>query len=50
MNHYLGVARELGISEDQIGSVEAIVMAVAAGRVNAQFREAQKEKNENHNH
>ena len=50
MNHYLGVARELGISEDQIGSVEAIVMAVAAGRVNAQFREAQKDKNENHNH
>jgi hypothetical protein len=50
MDHYLGVARELGISEDQIGSVEAIVMAVAAGRVNAQFGEAQKDKNENHNH
>jgi hypothetical protein len=46
MDHYLGVARELGISKDQIGSVEAIVMAVAAGRVNAQFREAQRVTNE----
>jgi hypothetical protein len=43
MNHYLGVARKLKIPEEQIGTVEAIVMAVAAGRVNAQFREARKE-------
>ena len=34
------------ISEDVIGSVEAIVMSVAAGRVNAQFREARKGQNE----
>lgn len=46
MNHYLGVARKLQIPEDQIGTVEAIVMAVAAGRVNAQFREARKEKSD----
>ena len=44
MNHYLGVARKLQIPEDQIGTVEAIVMAVAAGRVNAQFRDARKSK------
>ena len=52
MNHYLGVARELQITDDQIGTVEAIVMAVSAGRVNAQFREARKDNHEtkNHNH
>ena len=46
MKHYLGVARKMQISDDEIGSVEAIVMAVAAGRVNAQFREARRVKNE----
>jgi hypothetical protein len=45
MNHYLGVARKLQATEDEIGAVEAIVMAVAAGRVNAQFRESRKAKN-----
>jgi hypothetical protein len=39
MDHYLGVAREIGISSSEIGAAEAIVMAVAAGRVRAQFRE-----------
>jgi hypothetical protein len=39
MEHYLGVAREEGISEEEIGTVQAIVMAVSAGRINAQFRE-----------
>jgi hypothetical protein len=39
MEHYLGVAREQGITEDEIGAVQSIVMAVSAGRVNAQFRE-----------
>jgi len=40
MEHYFGVAKEQGISRDEIGAVQAIVMAVAAGRVGAQFREA----------
>ena len=40
MKHYLGVAREEGITDDQIGAVQAIVMAVSAGRVEAQFRDA----------
>jgi hypothetical protein len=39
MEHYLGVAKEQGITEDEIGAVQSIVMAVSAGRVNAQFRE-----------
>ncbi len=39
MEHYLGVAKEQGITDDEIGTVQAIVMAVSAGRVRAQFRE-----------
>ena len=42
MAHYLGVAEEQGISKSEIGAVEAIVMAVAAGKVRAQFREARR--------
>ena len=40
MEHYLGVAKELGITGSEIGAVQASVMAVAAGKVNAQLREA----------
>jgi hypothetical protein len=40
MEHYLGVAREEGVTDEEIGAVQAIVMAVSAGRVEAQFREA----------
>ncbi len=40
MAHYLGVAKKEGISEEEIGAAQAIVMAVSAGRINAQFREA----------
>ena len=39
MEAYLGVAKEEGITDDEIGAVQAIVMAVHAGRVRAQFRE-----------
>jgi hypothetical protein len=39
MEHYLGVAKEQGITDDEIGAVQSIVMAVSAGRVRAQFRE-----------
>ncbi|MCX5830295.1 MAG: hypothetical protein NT140_00115 [Deltaproteobacteria bacterium] len=41
MQHYLGVARDMGISEEEIGAVQAVVMAVSAGKVNAQLREVQ---------
>ena len=40
MQHYFGVAKEQGITDDEIGAVQSIVMAVNAGRVRAQFREA----------
>jgi len=42
MEHYLGVAKEEGITDDQIGVVQSIVMAVSAGRVDAQLREVQR--------
>ena len=40
MRHYLSVAKEEGINDDEIGAAQSIVMAVSAGRVNAQFRDA----------
>lgn len=40
MEHYFGVAKEQGISNQEIGAVQSIVMAVSAGKVRAQFREA----------
>ncbi len=40
MEHYFGVAKDQGLTEEEIGAVESIVMAVAAGRVRAQFLEA----------
>jgi hypothetical protein len=40
MAHYLGVAKEVGITGSEIGAVQSCVMAVAAGKVNAQLREA----------
>ena len=40
MEHYFGVAREQGITDEEIGAVQSIVMAVSAGKVRAQFREA----------
>ena len=42
MEHYFGVAKELGITDEEIGAVQSIVMAVSAGKVRAQFREARK--------
>ena len=40
MQQYFGVAKEEGISNEEIGAAQAIAMAVSAGKVNAQFREA----------
>ena len=39
MESYLGVAEEMGISREEIGAVQSVVMAVHAGRVNAQLSE-----------
>jgi hypothetical protein len=40
MENYFGVAKEQGITNEEIGAVQSIVMVVSAGRVRAQFREA----------
>jgi hypothetical protein len=40
METYFGVAEEEGVTDEEIGAVQSIVMAVSAGRVRAQFREA----------
>jgi len=40
MEHYLGVAKKKGITDEEIGAAQAVVMAVHAGRVQAQFAEA----------
>ena len=40
MDHYFGVAKEEGLTAEEIGAVQSIVMAVSAGRVRAQFHEA----------
>ena len=42
MQEYLGVAREEGLSDEEIGAVLSVVMAVSAGRVQAQFQDAAK--------
>jgi len=34
-----GAAKEKGVSEEELGAIQAVVMAVAAGRVFNQFRE-----------
>jgi hypothetical protein len=39
MRSYLGVAKKEGITEEEIGAAQAIVMAVAAGRTSAQLEE-----------
>jgi hypothetical protein len=44
MEHYLGVTEEQGISREELGAVQSIVMAVAAGKVRAQFREVRTRK------
>lgn len=42
MEHYLPQAGKEGITAEEIGAVQSIVMAVAAGRVNAQLRQVEK--------
>lgn len=40
MKDYFGVAEEQGVTREDVGAVQAIVMAVSAGRVRAQFVDA----------
>jgi hypothetical protein len=44
MDHYLGVARDEGITKKEIGAVLACAMAVSAGKVESQFKEMKKKK------
>ena len=46
MKSYFGVAKDVGISEEEIGAVQAIVMAVQAGQIRAKFREARSRPDE----
>jgi len=39
MEHFLSVAKEKGLTDDEIGAVQSIAMAVSAGRIRAQFRQ-----------
>jgi hypothetical protein len=39
MSHYFGVAKESGVTDEEIGDVQACVMAVSAGRVQVQFQD-----------
>jgi len=39
MESYLGVAEAEGITEEELGAIESIIMAVSAGKVNAQLNE-----------
>lgn len=41
MEYYLKQKEKEGITDDEIGAVQAVVMAVSCGRVNAQLREAE---------
>ncbi|UCF17357.1 MAG: carboxymuconolactone decarboxylase family protein [Phycisphaerales bacterium] len=40
MKHYLSQAADSGVTEEEIGAVLSIVMAVSCGRVMMQFNEA----------
>ncbi|MEW6352296.1 MAG: hypothetical protein AB1646_24865 [Thermodesulfobacteriota bacterium] len=39
MEYLLGVSEQAGVTRDEIGAVQACVMAVSAARVREQFRE-----------
>ncbi len=39
MEHFFSVAKENGLTDDEIGAVESITMGVSAGRIKAQFRQ-----------
>ncbi len=40
MEHYFGVAKDEGLTDEETGAVQSVVMAVSAGRVRAQFQDA----------
>ena len=44
MDEYFGVAKDMGMTRREIEAVQSIVMAVAGGRVRAQFLDARRKK------
>jgi alkylhydroperoxidase/carboxymuconolactone decarboxylase family protein YurZ len=42
MEYYLGQVEKAGITAEEIGAVQGAVMAVSAGKVNAQLREVER--------
>lgn len=42
MEYYLGQVEKAGITAEEIGAVQGVVMAVSAGKVNAQLREVER--------
>ena len=45
MEHFFGVAKENGLTDDEIGAVQSIAMGVSAGRIRAQFRQVRENIN-----
>ena len=44
MESYFGVAKEQGVSREEIGAAQSIVMAVSAGQIRAKFREVRRKE------
>ena len=42
MEYYLKQQTKEGVTDEEIGAVQAVVMAVSAGKVNAQLREVER--------
>jgi alkylhydroperoxidase/carboxymuconolactone decarboxylase family protein YurZ len=42
MEYYLGQVEKEGVTPAEVGAVQAVVMAVSAGKVNAQLREVER--------
>lgn len=42
MEYYLKQKADEGVTDEEIGAVQAVVMAVSAGKVNAQLRQAER--------
>ncbi len=42
MEYYLRQKSKEGVTDEEIGAVQAVVMAVSSGRVNAQLRQAER--------
>ena len=44
MEEYFGVAKDTGVTAEEVEAVQSIVMAVSGGRIRAQFRDARQRR------